>query len=119
MPGIFANPISVQSPSECMFYHTVDLPGFGTVKGFWDLRGKEAEYLGYVNFQGKKVLEIGPASGGLTFFMEKSGAEVVSLEASADYRMEYCWDIPRSAPVDLEERIAKSQPDLGGVLKVR
>jgi hypothetical protein len=90
----------------------MDLPEFGTVKGYWDLRGKEDQYLGEVQFKGRHVLEIGPASGGLTFHMEQCGAEVVSIEAPKDYRMEYCWDIPQCAPTGLEERIAVSQSGL-------
>ena len=90
----------------------MDLPEFGTVNGRWDLRGKEDQYLGGIQLNGKRVLEIGPASGGLTFYMEKSGAEVVSIEAPKDYRMDYCWDIPQCAPPDLEERISASQSGL-------
>jgi hypothetical protein len=108
-PPLFAEPLYVGSPEQCLFYHTTDLPGFGTVKGYWDLRGKEDLYLGGVQVNGKRVLEIGPASGGLTFHMERAGAEVVSIEAPTDYRMDYCWDIPNFLPSGLEERIAESQ----------
>jgi hypothetical protein len=112
MNSLFAQPCIVNSPAECYFYHTTDLPEFGTVNGLWDLRGKEDQYLGCVQWSGKRVLEIGPASGGLTFQMERSGADVVSLEAPPDYRMEYCWDIPHCLPPGLEERIADSQSGL-------
>lgn len=44
------------------------------------LRGHEADYLGHVNLAGKRVLEIGPASGHLTFWMEAQGAEVVGFD---------------------------------------
>jgi len=33
-----------------------------------------------INFQGKEVVEVGPASGFLTFEMEKRGANVISVE---------------------------------------
>jgi hypothetical protein len=37
-------------------------------------------YLGNVDFRNKRVLEIGPASGFFSFYMEREGAEVISLE---------------------------------------
>ena len=46
------------------------------------------EYLGKVSFAGQRILEIGPASGFLTFEMEKRGAEVVSVELTAKHG----WD---------------------------
>ena len=63
---------------DCYFYHTTDIPNYGTVDGEWDLRGNEDNYLGNVNFENKKVLDIGTASGHLCFYMEKMGAEVVA-----------------------------------------
>jgi SAM-dependent methyltransferase len=66
--------------ADCSFYHTMDLPGGDHVEGEWDLRGREDVYLGHYNFRGKRALELGPASGHLTFFMEKSGASVVSFD---------------------------------------
>ncbi len=33
MSFTYAAPLEVTSPSECYFYHTTDLPGFGTIKG--------------------------------------------------------------------------------------
>jgi len=61
------------------FYHTMDLPTHGTVHGQWDLRGREASYLGNIFLQGKRVLEIGTASGHLCTTMERMGAEVVPM----------------------------------------
>ena len=61
---------------------------------------------------GKRVLESGPASGGLTFYMERCGAEVVSTEAPDSYRMEYRWDIPSCVPPDFEKRVAESKAGL-------
>ena len=66
--------------TQCYFYHTVDLPEIGTVKGNWDLRAGLREYLGNFDFRGKRVLDIGAASGILSFWMEKQGAEVVSFD---------------------------------------
>jgi hypothetical protein len=67
----------------------MDVPGYGRVEGEWDLRGKEAQYLGGVRFKGKRVLELGTASGHLCFYMEKQGAEVVAFDLSPDQE----WDM--------------------------
>jgi SAM-dependent methyltransferase len=75
--------VRVDSLDDCYFYHTVDLPGLGLVEGDWDLRGRESTYLGGVELAGRRVLEIGPASGHLTWFMERAGAEVVALDLSS------------------------------------
>ena len=78
--GIYAQPQNIKNVDGCYFYHTMDIPGYGTVYGEWDLRGRESSYLGNVRFKGKSVLEIGTASGHLCFYMEKQGAEVVAYD---------------------------------------
>ena len=52
-----------------------------------------------MGFAGQRVLEIGPASGFLTFEMEKRGAEVVSIEVTADHG----WDFVLYPAARLEE----------------
>lgn len=66
---------------QCEWYHTFELADGEVVKGAWDLRGGEDAYLGQTEFLGRRVLELGPASGYLTFHMERQGAEVVALDA--------------------------------------
>lgn len=66
---------------DCRFYHTFQLPDGEIIPGPWDLRGRESSYLGGVDVAGQRVLELGPASGNLTFWMEEHGAEVVCLDA--------------------------------------
>jgi O-methyltransferase len=87
------------SVDDCHFYHWLDIPGHGEVSGDWDLRGDEPAYLGGAELAGRRVLEIGPASGHLTFHMETRGAEVVAVELApgAD------WDIVPHAALDLDE----------------
>jgi hypothetical protein len=75
--------------AECDFYHTLDLPKYGLIPGEWDLRGRVREYLGGQNLAGKRVLEIGTASGFLCMAMEAMGAEVVAYDLSEDYS----WDV--------------------------
>ena len=85
----FAAPRENVSLSECSFYHVMDLPGIGQVGSEWDLRPNVEAYLGNTEFAGKRVLEIGPASGFLTFTMEKKGASVVCLELTPDKAWEF------------------------------
>ncbi len=81
--SLFAVPWTVQA-ADCHWYHTTDIPGHGSVEGHWDLREQTDAYLGGVAFSGKRVLEVGPASGYLTVEMEKRGAQVVALEVLDD-----------------------------------
>lgn len=97
---IYAAPRHIASATSCDFYHAMDIPGLGvTEHPQWDLRGTESAYLGGVELAGKRVLEIGPASGFLTFYMESQGAEVVSVELAPDMD----WDIVPDSHVDLGE----------------
>jgi hypothetical protein len=89
----------VTSIEDCDFYHVVDLPDGTTTRGQWDLRTTADEYLGNVEFSGKRVLEIGPASGFLSFHMEACGARVAVIEPP----MESFWDLVPYAAVNLDE----------------
>lgn len=113
---LYAPAMEVKDPSECLFYHTVDVPGFGEFRGYWDLRGHEAEYLGLADprrtLDGKSVLEIGPASGALTFWLEKQGADVVGLEAPADASVEYMWNVGAVDQAALKARVEDSRRGL-------
>ena len=66
--------------ADCDFYHSMSIPGVGEIVGLWDLRETVDDYLGRIDFAGKRVLEIGPASGFLTIEMERRGADVVAVE---------------------------------------
>jgi len=80
-PIAFAPPRQIGDLSDCFFYHTITLPGFGEVRGHWDLRGRFDDYLGHVDVNGKSVIDIGTATGFLSFEAERNGAnEVVSFD---------------------------------------
>jgi len=85
----YVEPIEVNDIQECRFYHSIDLPNGETIEGDWDLRGRIGEYLGNYSFFKKRVLDIGAASGFLTFSMERQGAEVTSFDLANDGK----WDI--------------------------
>jgi len=96
---IYATPRTITRTDECFFYHTMDIPGYGHVEGQWDLREGIREYLGGVDFKGKRVLEIGTASGFVCFYMESQGAEVVAYDLSE----EYAWDIVPFSKYDYKQ----------------
>jgi SAM-dependent methyltransferase len=99
--SVFAEPRTVLSLEDCYFYHSMSIPNHGEVVGEWDLRGRETIYLGNVDVAGKRVLEIGTASGHLCFWMEKQGADVVAYDLSENQS----WDIVPYATRDFSEYV--------------
>jgi len=85
----YAEPMVIDQIKECTFYHCMDLPDVGTVGTGWDLRATVDAYLGEYDFRGKRVLDVGAASGYLSFELEKRGAEVVSFDMDSGAQ----WDI--------------------------
>jgi SAM-dependent methyltransferase len=71
----------------CYFYHTMELPVVGEVRGAWHIRDFQ-QYIGSVDLRGKTVLDCGAASGFLSFEAERAGAaQVVSFDADSVERM--------------------------------
>ncbi len=99
--------IEEKDVGACIFYHTMDLPGLGTIKGAWDLIKKD-KYLGKVDFRGKRVLDVGCANGLLSFYMEQQGAEVISYDLSKDYD----WDVVPYAKWDYQTLSEKRKSDI-------
>lgn len=62
---------------QCYFYHSLDLPS-GVVNGDWDLRSRFRQYIGNVDLRDRTVLDVGTASGFLSFEAEKAGAKSVT-----------------------------------------
>lgn len=86
---LYTAPRHVTDLAECSFYHTMEIPGYGLQEAQWDLRKTVDPYLGHVDFSGKRVLDLGKASGFLTFQMEQRGADVVAYDLSE----EDDWDV--------------------------
>ena len=81
--GLLAPPRFVERLEDCFFYHAIELPGFGLIPAHWDLRGRFDDYVGGVSVAGKSVLDVGAATGFLSFEAEKRGASrVVSFDQS-------------------------------------
>ena len=93
----YARPRHVTSPDRCHFYHVMDLPELGEVGGEWDLRDGIDPYLGGIHVGGRRVLDVGAASGFVTFELERRGAEVVACDLPEDAP----WDVVPRADADL------------------
>ena len=85
----YAEPRRATNADKCQFYHHMDLPGLKEVGIGWDLRKTVDDYLGHFDFRGKRVLDVGAASGFLTFEMEKRGAEVVSFDMASPAQWQF------------------------------
>jgi hypothetical protein len=77
----FETPWAKPDREACRFYHSIDLPA-ESIEGDWDLRGKYADYTGNVSLEGCTVLDMGAASGAVSFYMEGMGAKVVSADVA-------------------------------------
>lgn len=76
-----------KSVSECTallrgkhFYHSFDLSNGLHVQGDWNISKDIAGYR-IPDVRGKRVLDLGPASGFFSFFLESLGADVTVLES--------------------------------------
>ena len=87
--SLLAKPRHIDSLDDCYFYHTMDLPEFGVVRGHWDLRGRFEDYLSGVPVAGKSVLDVGAATGFLSFEAERRGARVLSVDMSDVHQQKF------------------------------
>jgi hypothetical protein len=109
----YATAVGVTDIAECYYYHTMDVPGHGIVAGEWDLRAGVGDYLGHENVAGKRVLEIGTASGFLCFAMEQRGAEIVAYDLSPAQS----WDIVPYAGIDEAQELARRREHIARLNK--
>jgi len=71
----------------CYFYHTMTLPEIGLVRGEWYIE-EFPQYVGGIDLRNKSVLDVGTASGFLSFEAERAGAlTVTSFDADTTARM--------------------------------
>ena len=99
------------SLESCYFYHTTDIPGHGRVEGEWDLAPGIDTYLGQVEFAGRSVLDVGAATGFLSFHMERAGAQVTSYDLSPDQ----AWDIVPLSGIDASAHATIRRQHIGAI----
>ena len=80
----------------------MDVPGHGTVHGPWRIDDFE-QYIGGVDVAGKTVLDVGCASGFLSFEAEKREAQVTSFDATS---MSQIFQLPFAGNLYYEDRDA-------------
>jgi len=101
---------SSKNLKNCYFYHSVDLPDGRKLAGEWDLRDGIEEYLGRVDFRGKRVLDVGAANGFLSFSIEKRGAkEIISFDLDPDGE----WDVVPYAGMDFQSWLQSRKAHIG------
>lgn len=92
---LYETPWNVADIKACHFYHKMRLPRSGEVGVDWDYRGLEADYTGGVAFHGKRVLDVGAATGFFSFYAEAQGAqEVVAFDVGTDSYDIIDWEGP-------------------------
>ena len=77
---MYINPQKNIKINDCHFYHSFLFPDGTEIKGDWDLTQCVKEYLLNFNFNKTKVIDVGSASGFLSFYMESMGADVTSFD---------------------------------------
>ena len=96
---------------RCYFYHTTDIPGHGQVEGEWDLRSGVDAYLGHIGVAGKRVLDVGAATGFLTWHLERAGATVTSYDLSPAQS----WDIVPISSLDVADHARVRKNHIGAI----
>jgi len=96
------------SVDDCFFYHRMDLPGHGTVghEAAWDLRGRFEDYTGRVDVNGRTFLDVGAASGFVSFEAEKRGAIVTSFDLDSALKRQ---PVPKDSLGSPSEFLADSE----------
>lgn len=95
----------VDDLDDCLWYHTMEIPGHGLVEGQWDLRDGAEDYVGRIDVAGKRVLEVGTASGFVCRHLESKGADVVAYDLSEKQP----WDVVPFPHIDVDDMIAHRQ----------
>jgi hypothetical protein len=72
------------SLEDCEWYHIMEIPGIGLTEGVFDVREDIDNIFGNLDYKDKKVLNLGPSTGYLTFEAERRGADVTSIDLSVN-----------------------------------
>jgi len=103
----WVEPWIVSSVDDCFFYHVIELPGLGVINqgNGWDLRGRFADYVGFDDLNGRTFLDVGSASGFISFEAEKRGAVVTSFDLDSGFRRQ---PVPKKLIGDLRTFLSNS-----------
>ena len=100
-------------PKNCSFYTVQEIPGIiKPTKGPFDLRKNINKLLGNCNFKNKKILELGPASGYITFYLESLGAKMTCIDLSIKKDK---WDTVPHANKDWKKKQIQGMKELSKV----
>ena len=103
----------VKIPKNCKFYHVQEIQGLDKpTKGPFDLRKNVYQLLGDCDYKNKSVLELGPASGFITFFLENLGAKVSCIDLSVKNDE---WDTIPHVNVNWKKKQRLAMKDLSKV----
>jgi len=95
------------SLDDCEWYHIMEIPGVdGLTDGVFDCREDIDNIFGNLDFNGKKVLNLGPSTGYLSFEAERRGADVTSIDLSVDInnnQRDWVLNVAKPWRKDLEE----------------
>jgi SAM-dependent methyltransferase len=75
--------------SDYYWYHTIDLPQHGRVRGHWELSNVREKFLGGIELNGKRILEAGAASGRVTLELEQAGGIVTALDIGGEFQPDF------------------------------
>jgi SAM-dependent methyltransferase len=82
-------PWPMPKKDDCLFYHSMTFPDGENIEAAWDVRGLFQDYIGHYPIRGKTLLDVGTATGFLSFEAEKAGAIVTSLDAATGRELNY------------------------------
>src|SRR5574343_1592721 len=94
----FETPWPKPTVEECSFYSTMQYPSGFQAVGEWELGEYLHRYTGKQDWKGKSVLEVGPASGQVTFWLEQQGAQVTAVDVAPGKT----WELLPYAGIDYD-----------------
>ena len=87
------------SLDDCEWYHIMEVPGIGLTEGVFDCREDIDNIFGNLDFNGKKILNLGPITGYLNFAAEERGGKVTSIDLGVDPKnLQRDWVVNVSKP---------------------
>lgn len=98
---IYIKPWPKPAVEDCGFYSTMRYPSGYEAVGEWELEPNLDRYTGRQHWLGKSVLEVGPASGQITFWLESKGAVVTALDVEPGKT----WELLPYAGVEYDQAV--------------